>query len=101
MAHEFPHQPTFDFRTGIPDDSLFPHRTWRRLMNQSLRTQDSAAVLYGNPAGYQQLRNAIARHVGVSRGVVASADGCRKSSPKCRNAHSPHVIVVKAGKTFS
>src|SRR6266567_9484011 len=27
--------------------------------------------------------------------------GCRKSSPTCRNAHSPHVIVVKAGKTFS
>ena len=64
----------FDFRTGIPDASLFPHRTWRRLMNQALRTQDSAAVLYGHPAGYQQLRAAIARHVGISRGVVASAD---------------------------
>src|SRR5213593_1427681 len=64
----------FDFRTGIPDASLFPHRTWRRLLNQALRTQDSAAVLYGHPAGYQQLRDAIARHVGISRGVVASAD---------------------------
>jgi GntR family transcriptional regulator/MocR family aminotransferase len=64
----------FDFRTGIPDPSLFPHKTWRRLMNRALRAQDRADVLYGPPAGHPELRDAIARHVGVSRGVVASAE---------------------------
>jgi GntR family transcriptional regulator/MocR family aminotransferase len=43
-------------------------------MNQALRAQDPAAVLYGHPAGHPELRDAIARHVGISRGAVASAD---------------------------
>jgi GntR family transcriptional regulator/MocR family aminotransferase len=30
--------------------------------------------MYGDPAGHPELRAAIARHVGISRGVVASAD---------------------------
>src|SRR5262245_38746613 len=30
----------FDFRTGIPDASLFPHRTWRRLTARALRAQE-------------------------------------------------------------
>jgi GntR family transcriptional regulator / MocR family aminotransferase len=64
----------FDFRTGIPDVSLFPHRTWQRLMTRVLRTQDAAKVLYGHPAGLPELREAIARHIGVARGVDASAD---------------------------
>lgn len=64
----------FDFRTGVPDASLFPHGTWRRLMNQAMRVQDSSAVQYCHPAGYPELREMIARHVGISRGVVALAD---------------------------
>ncbi len=64
----------FDFRTGLPDASLFPHRTWRRLMNRAMRAQDHAAVLYSHPAGHPDLREAIAGHVGFSRGVIASRD---------------------------
>jgi GntR family transcriptional regulator/MocR family aminotransferase len=64
----------FNFRTGVPDASLFPHKTWRRLMNQALRVHDSSALQYCHPAGYLKLREMIARHVGISRGVVASAD---------------------------
>src|SRR5436190_1019391 len=64
----------FDFRTGLPDASLFPHRTWRRLMNWAMRAHDHAAVLYSHPAGHPGLREAIARHVGISRGVIASRD---------------------------
>jgi GntR family transcriptional regulator/MocR family aminotransferase len=61
----------FDFRTGLPDTSLFPHRTWRRLMNWAMRAHDHAAVLYSHPAGHPDLREAITRHVGISRGVIA------------------------------
>jgi GntR family transcriptional regulator/MocR family aminotransferase len=64
----------FDFRTGLPDASLFPHRTWRRLVSGALRSGDAASPYYGQPAGHRSLREAIARHVGISRGVEASAD---------------------------
>jgi GntR family transcriptional regulator/MocR family aminotransferase len=33
-----------------------------------------AGGVYGHPAGHPDLREAIARHIGISRGVVASAD---------------------------
>src|SRR5262249_3725791 len=31
----------FDFRSGIPDASLFPHKTWRRLIARALRAEAS------------------------------------------------------------
>jgi len=64
----------FDFRTGLPDASLFPHDRWRRLMARQLRAEAPRAGVYGDPAGHRGLREAIARHIGVARGVEASAD---------------------------
>jgi GntR family transcriptional regulator / MocR family aminotransferase len=64
----------FDFRTGLPDASLFPHEAWRRLMARQLRAEAIGPTVYDNPAGNRRLREAIARHIGVSRGVEASAD---------------------------
>ena len=64
----------FDFRTGLPDTTLFPHRTWRRLVTRALRSADMAAGRYEHPAGHRDLRAAIARHIGISRAVEASAD---------------------------
>lgn len=64
----------FDFRTGLPDASLFPHDRWRRLLSHQLRSEAVGEGVYGDPAGYWGLREAIARHIGVARGVEASAD---------------------------
>jgi GntR family transcriptional regulator/MocR family aminotransferase len=64
----------YDFRTGLPDPSLFPHRTWRRLVGRSMRSAGSAAGVYQEPAGQHELRAAIARHVGIFRGVTTEAD---------------------------
>ena len=64
----------FDFRTGVPDGSLFPHRLWRRLVARTLRANESTAGRYGDIAGDAHLRDAIARHLGVSRGLAVSAD---------------------------
>lgn len=64
----------FDFRTGLPDASLFPHDRWRRLLSRQLRSEIVAGGVYGDPAGHRGLREAIARHIGVARGVEASAD---------------------------
>jgi GntR family transcriptional regulator/MocR family aminotransferase len=74
LATAFDHPAEFDFRTGIPDASLFPHRAWRRLIARALRSGEIAAGAYGHAAGHHGLRAAIARHFAISRGVRASAD---------------------------
>jgi GntR family transcriptional regulator/MocR family aminotransferase len=64
----------FDLRSGIPDAQLFPYETWRRLMVRELRASAVGHGAYADPAGHRGLRDAIARHIGISRGVVASGD---------------------------
>lgn len=63
----------YDFRTGLPSVELFPQQAWRRLVRQALDPADGAAGVYQEPGGHQPLRQAIARHVGLSRGVSADA----------------------------
>jgi GntR family transcriptional regulator/MocR family aminotransferase len=74
LSTAFARQALFDFRTGLPDASLFPHKQWRRLLARELRTEVVGAGIYGHPAGHAGLREAIARHIGISRGVVAAAE---------------------------
>jgi GntR family transcriptional regulator/MocR family aminotransferase len=64
----------FDFRSGLPDAALFPHDAWRRLMARQLRSEAKSTIVYDTPAGNRGLREAIARHIAVSRGVETSAD---------------------------
>lgn len=65
----------FDFRTGLPDATLFPHRTWRRLVARVLRSNELASkITYEHPAGHRDLRAAIARHIGNSRSIETSMD---------------------------
>ena len=64
----------FDFRTGLPDTSLFPHATWRKLVARALRSAERAETVYQNIAGQGSLRRAIARHIGIARGVEAYSD---------------------------
>ncbi|WP_436762048.1 PLP-dependent aminotransferase family protein [Streptosporangium sp. V21-05] len=66
--------PVYDFRVGLPDAELFPLETWRRLVARELRPALVRSAGYGAPSGHAGLREAIARHVGVSRSVRASAD---------------------------
>jgi GntR family transcriptional regulator/MocR family aminotransferase len=64
----------FDFRAGLPDASLFPHRAWRRFVARALRSSEQVAGIYADPAGLPGLRAAITRHLCTSRGVDASAE---------------------------
>ena len=64
----------FDFRSGLPDASLFPFAAWRRLLAQHPRAGAVGAGVYADPAGHPALREAIARHVGVARGIAASPE---------------------------
>jgi len=74
VARAFDKSARYEFRTGLPDASLFPHRTWRRLIVSALRSESADVGVYGDPAGQPDLRAAIARHIGVSRGVDAVAE---------------------------
>ncbi|WP_284339299.1 PLP-dependent aminotransferase family protein [Devosia nitrariae] len=64
----------FDFRAGLCDASLFPARSWRRSVTWALRSGETAPGVYEHPAGHGDLRVAIARHIGISRGIRAFAD---------------------------
>ncbi len=59
----------WDFRAGLPDVTLFPYEAWRRIMAGVLRPSGLGPA--GDPAGLPALREAIARHIGVSRSVRA------------------------------
>jgi GntR family transcriptional regulator/MocR family aminotransferase len=74
VSNAFVRQAEYDFRSGLPDASLFPHDAWRRLIARELRSKTIGYEVYGHPAGHPALREAIVRHIGISRGVEASAD---------------------------
>ncbi len=74
LSAPFARRAQFDFRTGVPDASLFPHDRWRRLVGAGLRSADGHTGVYGDPAGYPRLREAIARQVCVARGMDIAAD---------------------------
>ena len=64
----------YDFAVGTPDAALFPLTTWRRLVAAEWRSPAARLAVYGHPGGHPVLRAAIARHIGLSRAVHASAD---------------------------
>lgn len=66
-------KPAHDFRVGIPDASLFPFDTWRRLVAAELRAGAHSPGTYADPAGHPPLREAIVRYLALSRGVAADA----------------------------
>ncbi|MBO0609253.1 MocR-like pyridoxine biosynthesis transcription factor PdxR [Myceligenerans salitolerans] len=65
---------TYNFRAGIPDASLFPYDTWRRLLAAESRAGGPPAGTYAGPAGLPRFRAAVARYVAGSRGVHAGPD---------------------------
>lgn len=65
-------QARFDLRTGIPDISQFPFPTWRRLLDAASR-RSTERGRYSDPQGLLALREAISRHLAVSRGLHVRA----------------------------
>ncbi len=62
------------FAPGMPAIDAFPHALWGQLSLRRWRTPDSSLLGYGESAGYRPLREAIAAHVGATRGARCSAD---------------------------
>ncbi len=63
----------YDFWVGRPDARLFPAKTWQQISRQLHETHIGNSA-YGHPAGLWELRQAIADHVGASRGIRTSAN---------------------------
>ncbi len=74
LVSAFARPADFDFRSGVPDVSLFPHEKWRRLMSRALRSEALRGGVYGDPTGYTPLREVVARHVGIARGMEITPD---------------------------
>lgn len=57
------------FITALPALDLFPMAHWARLSARHWRTGREDVMGYGQPSGYQGLREAIATHLNAARGI--------------------------------
>jgi GntR family transcriptional regulator/MocR family aminotransferase len=62
------------FRGGQPALELFPYDLWARLIARHARKTLPKLTGYQPTAGYAPLREAIAAHIGITRGVRCSPD---------------------------
>lgn len=64
---------TFPFRHGIPAIDLFPFSMWSKILQKYLKFAPSKIFSYGDVQGFESLREAIAAHLAITRGVNCSA----------------------------
>lgn len=62
------------FSMGVPDLALFPYQIWARLIARHARHSLPDVSHYQDSAGYAPLREAIAAHIGLTRGVRCTMD---------------------------
>lgn len=62
------------FRVGIPALAQFPIKAWRKAFDHAFEHSSAAALNYGDPLGERSLRQEIANHLAISRGVRCQAE---------------------------
>ncbi len=62
------------FTSGQPALDKFPYDVWARLIARRARHSLSTHADYQSPAGYDPLRQEIAAHIGITRGVRCTAE---------------------------
>ncbi|MEX3985338.1 PLP-dependent aminotransferase family protein [Paraburkholderia sp. EG287A] len=60
------------FQLELPALDAFPRKIWARLAGRNLRSLETAAMTYPDPAGYAPLRRAISTYLEISRGITCS-----------------------------
>ena len=78
----------YDLRPGLPDLSLFPRREWQAAMSAAVRDLPDAALGYGPPGGFPQLRLALSDYLGRVRAVVCDPEQVFIASG------APHALSV-------
>lgn len=63
-----------DFRSGLPDLSAFPQKEWAMTYRQVCSALPAKAFGYADPEGEPELREAIARYLLRSRGIVCAPE---------------------------
>jgi len=66
--------PRYDFTPTTPDVSLFPLSHWLGAVQHVARHVPRATLGYGEPQGERALREALADHLGRTRGVIADPE---------------------------
>ncbi|WP_434048592.1 MULTISPECIES: GntR family transcriptional regulator [Sorangium] len=74
-------------QVGVPAVDAFPIATWSRLLGRRARHARALDLARSDPRGDGALREAVAAHLAVSRGVVARGD---------RRAHAGGVTRIRA-----
>lgn len=72
-----PQAPVIDFRPALVDATLFPHDVFRRVSAGQLRALERQPANLKSPQGNQgnpALRDAVSRHIALTRAVVCAAD---------------------------
>lgn len=64
----------FPFRHGIPAIDLFPFDIWSKILQKQLKSAHSKMFSYGDVQGFEPLREAIASHLFLTRGVNCTAE---------------------------
>ncbi len=64
----------FDFYPDRIDLDLFPLKIWRRFINRTFTSTITHFTECADPGGLPQLREVIADHLGIARGISVSAD---------------------------
>ena len=62
------------FQHGLPAIDEFPFNVWGKMALQVHKDPPRSVLAYGDPQGYEPLREAVATHLRSSRGVVCDAD---------------------------
>jgi len=66
--------PRYDLAPTTPDVTLFPLNRWLAAAQQVARRASTATLDYREPRGERALREALADHLGRTRGVIAEPD---------------------------
>lgn len=61
-------------RPGVPALAHFPLAQWRRALNRVMLHQPQQLLGYGDPLGERTLREALAQHLALARGVRCSPE---------------------------
>ena len=62
------------FNPALPNFKLFPFSKWTRILKKTLVNPESAAINYGDAAGYPPLKRAIAENLRLTRGLNCEPD---------------------------
>jgi GntR family transcriptional regulator / MocR family aminotransferase len=96
-----PHPPRFNFRLGVPDKSLFPFDTWRRISARALRSFSKTPAVEVELQGSRKLREAISRHVSLARAVACEPDDIVVTTGAQQAFDLIARILVTPGKTVA